>query len=265
MKVEEAFRVAAIPAMASATDQATIKALERAKSMITAILGPLRLGSRLTFSLHEDSSGLGWVLVRIRRSGQLSLFDEFSSAIESARQEAGDAANAAQLFNDYLTELRRVMQQFRISGFELESLAQRLPELLRLKSTFGIPCQDSVRVSVDRGADSVEDFVLSPLPKRHIHPQRQAICFLAEKVGARCAEIRLDRESLLALDARRSLMILRWDPKNTQSSLAQLFFDRMLSGTPTHASVRVILGVRGSVLELLLDEIDLVDLGSAAT
>lgn len=255
MKIEEAFRVAAIPGMSAASDIQVFKAVEKAKALIHEILSPLRLGARLSFSLHEDPNGQGWVLVRIQRSGQMSLFAEFETTLTLAATQSLEAASAIELLKNYLAELKLVMQQFRISGYQLEEVAKRMTDVARLRAAFGIQVRDQERVRVEYGATPAEYFALSPEPGMHILPEPRSIRFEIDQVGRRKAGIVLEAGSQAAIGAKRRAIALRWGHVDQIDDVVQFFVDRMKAEAATEASVKLVLNSKGVATGLLLQQI----------
>jgi hypothetical protein len=249
MKVDQAFRVAVIPNMRTATLIEINHACDRARLLAQKIVAPLQLGPRLQFGLNEDTEGRGWLRIDIQRSGQQSLLEEFEAM--DLQSGALEAQSAAALLKQYVGGLKKLMRQINVSGCELAEFADGLPDLASLQAAFGMLSHGQRRVTVACGGICIEDFALSHLPGRFILPQVHHVNFWVKMIGVDEAKVVVAQAARVPLGVRRREFMLRWDRSTVDHRTWRRLVWCMKRRWPLEARVKLVLKSKGQLAELI--------------
>jgi hypothetical protein len=249
MKPVEAFRVAVIADMKTASLVSISKACERARRLVLKILEPLRLGGRLELGFSEDAHARGWLVIRIIPSGQQALFAERD--LPELLNEDLETASARQLLREWLARLKKVMHQCSISGFELESTAADMPDIKEFYAALSIKTPDRRRTLIQTENSAMDDFELSQLPGRHLGKPVQITVWI-HMIGEWSAYIRLPRPARPVVRATREPCLLRWDRHSIEQPTWNHLLISMREHKPVQVEVKGIYRSSGTLVELLL-------------
>jgi hypothetical protein len=182
----EAFRVKIVNGLKTASLEAILLASGRSRSLVERLLLPLQLGDQLEFGFAEMDDA-GWLVVRVAGTSQTELFESLPQDTSGLRE----AHAAAKQFEEYVTGLRTLVKDARISGATMESYANEFGQLAVASKAFGVQNGDETSVAVrSKLVSSTETFHLSGIPQRCVGPDLQ-IEFRVEMLGINRAEVRV--------------------------------------------------------------------------
>jgi hypothetical protein len=247
----EAFRVKVVNGLKTASLEAISLASGRSRSIVERLLLPLRLGDRLEFGFAEADDA-GWLVVRVAGASQTELFEALPQDASGLRE----AHAAAKLFKEYVTRLRTLVREARISGAMLESYANEFGELAAASKAFGVKNGDETSVSVrSKLVPATDTFHLSGIPQRCVGPDLQ-IEFRVEMLGINRAEVRVLGGVHEVLRCSRVTMRMRFAEAANNPVAWRILERGMLARRVMRCQVRGVVNTQsGRVTELLLKSV----------
>jgi hypothetical protein len=245
----EAFRVLIRRLAGETPHSLVISRILRLKSALARVVKPLGIDKRLIFMhcIDEQIPPSEWLVVKVKASGQLALFEDWIDQLEQDLEARREAAAALNLARAALHALRRLAAVARLTPVQFHEILQNPDPQEELGIQLGVapnpPEQFVLRDPA--GRDAAADFI--NVPRRVTLDESRDIVCKVELVGTTSALVRLASDGG---GFRKSRILLCWGQTKDARRISHALHRRSWNGQPLTLQVRNTLNAKGKIVRL---------------